>query len=405
MKKNHVALVTGVSSGIGWATAELLAQHGFCMFGTMRRPGENSPSGVEILPLDVRDDASVRSCVNRVLATAGRVDLLVNNAGVALYGALEEVSMEQAGAVFETNFFGVLRMTQAVLPTMREQGRGRIVNIGSVAGFIPIPFEGIYSASKHALDGYSDALGLEVRRFGIHVSIIQPSFLRSNIDRNTAMADRLIAAYEDQRQRAIEALRRSSRRPTRPQWGGSSSAQRSQEPEAAAASCRPQCADPSQPAHTPAALLVRAGPAAPVQTRLNSGPSRPVISSPVSRRITRAGTISAQPRVQSWVGWAAGSRSPASARTGCSAIAVATVVEVYYHGADDAWEDGDGDTSMGARGDVGRDCCKGAGVGWSPRAADRAGRAGCRALPGGAAGRTPFHGRIAPEVRGNVGRG
>jgi NAD(P)-dependent dehydrogenase (short-subunit alcohol dehydrogenase family) len=209
MKQNNVALVTGVSSGIGWATAELLAQHGFCVFGTMRRPGEIRPSGVEILPLDVRDDASARSCLDRVLGTAGRLDLLVNNAGVALYGALEEVSIEQARAVFETNFFGVLRMTQAVLPGMREQGRGRIVNIGSVAGFLPIPFEGIYSASKHALEGYSETLGLELRRFGIRVSLIQPSFIQSNIDQNTAMADRLLAAYEDQRQRAIEVLRRS----------------------------------------------------------------------------------------------------------------------------------------------------------------------------------------------------
>jgi NAD(P)-dependent dehydrogenase (short-subunit alcohol dehydrogenase family) len=209
MLKSNVALVTGVSSGIGWATAELLAQHGFRVFGTMRRPGENAPSGVEVLPLDVREDASVQSCVDRVLAAAGRLDLLVNNAGVALYGALEEVSTEQARAVFETNFFGVLRMTQAALPLMREQGRGRIVNVGSVAGFLPIPFEGIYSASKHALEGYSETLGLEVRRFGLHVSVIEPSFIRTNIDRNTAMADRLLAAYDDQRQRAIEALRRS----------------------------------------------------------------------------------------------------------------------------------------------------------------------------------------------------
>jgi NAD(P)-dependent dehydrogenase (short-subunit alcohol dehydrogenase family) len=209
MLKNYVALVTGVSSGIGWATAELLAEHGFHVFGTMRRPGENAPSGVEILPLDVRDDASVRSCVDRVLGTAGRIDLLVNNAGVALYGALEEVSIEQARALFETNFFGVLRMTQAALPTMREQGRGRIVNIGSVAGFLPIPFEGIYSASKQALEGYSDTLRLEVRPFRIHVSLIEPSFIRTDIDRRSVLADRLLAAYEEQRRRSIEVLRRS----------------------------------------------------------------------------------------------------------------------------------------------------------------------------------------------------
>ena len=210
MLESNIALVTGVSSGIGRATAELLAQHGFRVFGTMRRPSDNAPSGLEVLPLDVREDASVRSGVDRVLGAAGRIDLLVNNAGVALYGALEEVSVEQAMAVFDTNFFGVLRMTQAALPSMREQGRGHIVNIGSVAGFMPMPFWGIYSASKHALDGYSETLGLEVSRFGIHVSLIQPSFIRTDIDHNTAMADRLLAAYEDQRQRTVGVLRRST---------------------------------------------------------------------------------------------------------------------------------------------------------------------------------------------------
>jgi NAD(P)-dependent dehydrogenase (short-subunit alcohol dehydrogenase family) len=210
MKQENVALVTGVSSGIGRATVELLAQHGFRAFGTMRRPGENSPSGVAVVPLDVRVDASVQTCVDRVLGAAGRIDLLVNNAAVTLYGALEEVSMEEARAVFETNFFGVLRMTQAVLAIMRVQGSGRIVNISSVGGFLPMPFAGIYSASKHALEGYSETLGLEVRPFGIHVSIIEPSFLRTNLDHNAAMADRLLAVYEEQRQRTIEALRRSS---------------------------------------------------------------------------------------------------------------------------------------------------------------------------------------------------
>jgi NAD(P)-dependent dehydrogenase (short-subunit alcohol dehydrogenase family) len=209
MTQNDVALVTGVSSGIGRATAALLAQHGFRVFGTMRRPGADVPSGVEVLPLDVREDASVRCCVDRVLEAAGRIDLLVNNAGVALNGALEEVSIGQARALFETNFFGVLRMTQAVLPVMREQGRGRVVNIGSVVGFLPGPFGGVYVASKHALEGYSETLGLEVRPFGIHVSVIQPSFIRTDIDRNSTIADRPLAAYEAQRQRTLEVLRRS----------------------------------------------------------------------------------------------------------------------------------------------------------------------------------------------------
>src|SRR5271167_101774 len=150
MGEKYVALGTGVSSGIGRATAEMLSQRGFRVFGTMRRPGEtDGKSGnVELLKLDVRDEQSVDSCVWTMLDRAGRIDALVNNAGYALIGSLEETSMEEARELFETNFFGVLRMSRAVLPIMREQGHGRIAIIGSVAGFLPMPYQGIYAATK-----------------------------------------------------------------------------------------------------------------------------------------------------------------------------------------------------------------------------------------------------------------
>jgi short-subunit dehydrogenase len=139
---------------------------------------------VELVPLDVRDQDSVGSSLRTVLDEAGRIDALVNNAGYTLIGSLEETSIEEAKAVFETNFFGVLRMSQAVLPIMRKQGYGRITNISSAVGFLPAPYQGIYCASKHALEGYSESLDHEVRQFGIRVSVIEPGFTRTNIGQN-----------------------------------------------------------------------------------------------------------------------------------------------------------------------------------------------------------------------------
>jgi NAD(P)-dependent dehydrogenase (short-subunit alcohol dehydrogenase family) len=215
MEKNmtgrKIALVTGVSSGIGRATAVLLSERGFRVFGTMRKPNltDGPLRNVELIPLDVRYEESVRSCLRRVLDQAGRIDALVNNAGYTLIGALEETSLEEAKQVFETNFFGVLQMNQAVLPKMREQGYGRIANVGSVAGFLPMPYQGIYAASKHALEGYSESLDHEVRLFGVRVSVIEPGFARTNIGQNSQLASQPLAAYDNDRNRIITAIRES----------------------------------------------------------------------------------------------------------------------------------------------------------------------------------------------------
>jgi len=144
-----------------------------------------------------------------VLDQAGRIDALVNNAGYTLVGSLEETSIEEAKEVFETNFFGVLRMSQAVLPIMREQGYGRIVNIGSVVGFLPAPYQGIYAASKHALEGYSESLDHEVRQFGIRVSVIEPGFTRTNIGQNGQLAHQPLVPYDSERNRVLDAIRES----------------------------------------------------------------------------------------------------------------------------------------------------------------------------------------------------
>ena len=209
MTPQKVILVTGVSSGIGKAIATHLANRGFRVFGTQRKPtnGEQVPN-LTVLPLDVRDPQSVQSCVDAVLQQAGRIDALVNNAGYALIGASEETTIEEAQQLFDTNFFGVLRMTRAVLPILRRQGFGRIVNIGSVAGFLPTPYQAIYSASKHALEGYSESLDYEVRQFGIRVSVIEPGFIRTNLTLNSQFAGNALAVYAGERSHVDDALRK-----------------------------------------------------------------------------------------------------------------------------------------------------------------------------------------------------
>jgi NAD(P)-dependent dehydrogenase (short-subunit alcohol dehydrogenase family) len=160
-----------------------------------------------MVALDVRADESVSACVRTVLDRAGRLDVLVNNAGYELAGALEEVSLAEARAQFETNFFGVARMVQAVLPPMRQQGHGRIINVGSLSGLTPIPFLGMYSASKFALEGYTEALRQEVKPFHIHVSLTEAGFLRTPMMNNRRGTVERIPEYDPWRQRALAAIR------------------------------------------------------------------------------------------------------------------------------------------------------------------------------------------------------
>src|SRR2546422_6503660 len=174
---SQTVLVTGASSGIGQATAQLLAERGHRVFGTTRKPGAAQASGFTMVGLDVRSDDSVRGCVDQVLSQAGRLDVLVNNAGYTLMGAAEETSVAEAKAQFETNFFGVVRMVNAVLPGMRAAGAGKIINISSLAGNTAIPFSAFYSATKFALEGYSESLWYEVSPFGISVSLVEPGFV------------------------------------------------------------------------------------------------------------------------------------------------------------------------------------------------------------------------------------
>ncbi len=218
MLDQKVVLITGASSGVGQSTARLLSQRGYKVFGTSRHPAtaETVPA-VEMLPLDVRTDDSVRSCVEAVLPRGGRIDVLINNAGHELAGALEELTPEEAKAQFETNFFGVVRMVNAVLPMMRRQKRGHIVNVSSLAGLSSIPFLGIYCASKFALEGYTEALRHEVKPFNIHVSMTEAGFLKTPMINNRQVAANRIPEYDRWRHRALDAIRASEEKSPGPE--------------------------------------------------------------------------------------------------------------------------------------------------------------------------------------------
>jgi short-subunit dehydrogenase len=161
-----------------------------------------------MLALDVRSDESVRVCVQAALSRSGRIDVLVNNAGYALTGAAEETSVAEAQAQFDTNFFGVVRMIDAVLPIMRKAGAGTIVNIGSLAGLTAIPFSAFYSATKSAIEGYSEGLWHELRPFGIRVRLIEPGFVHTHLGEGSQVASPL-PAYDSTRQRATAAIGRA----------------------------------------------------------------------------------------------------------------------------------------------------------------------------------------------------
>ena len=198
--EGSVTLVTGASSGIGQATAERLATAGYKVYGTSRRGAQAGRRSFEMLPLDVTSDESVEAVVSEVMRLEGRIDLLVNNAGfsVAPAGA-EESSIEQARSIFDTNFFGIVRMTRAVVPHMRRQGGGRIINIGSILGFLPRPYNALYAATKHAIEGYSESLDHELRTRGIRVSIIEPGYTKTQFDANLLEADSKLDEYREVR--------------------------------------------------------------------------------------------------------------------------------------------------------------------------------------------------------------
>jgi len=199
-KAKAVALVTGASSGIGESTAKMLHEAGYTVYGTSRRAIKSPGNSFQMITLDVTNEESVAGAVAQIIQQEGRIDLLVNNAGFGIApAAAEESSSKQAHAIFDTNFMGAVRMIKAVLPFMRAQGGGRIINIGSILGRVPVPFAALYAGSKHALEGYSEALDLELRARGIRVSIIEPAYTKTLFEANNIPADATIAEYDAER--------------------------------------------------------------------------------------------------------------------------------------------------------------------------------------------------------------
>lgn len=185
---NKIILITGASSGFGKATAQLLASQGHIVYGTSRKPCENPP--IKMLVMDVRNRESIKQGVEQIIAEQGRIDVLINNAGMGIGGSLELATPEEIDVQMGTNFGGCVNMCQAVLPYMRKQRNGQIINFSSIGGVMGLPYQGFYSASKFAIEGFSEALSGEIKRFGISVSIIEPGDFHTNFtaSRNNSKA-------------------------------------------------------------------------------------------------------------------------------------------------------------------------------------------------------------------------
>lgn len=178
---NKVVLITGGSSGIGKSIGEFLHQKGFVVYGTSRNPERVLNSVFPLLPLDVRNTASIQAVVAKIIAASGKLDIVINNAGVGITGPLEEIPADEIKNNFETNFFGPIEVMKAVLPQMRKQKSGLIINITSIAGYMGLPYRSVYSASKGALELITEALRMEVKSFGIAITNVAPGDFATNI--------------------------------------------------------------------------------------------------------------------------------------------------------------------------------------------------------------------------------
>lgn len=207
MAKKRVALVTGASSGIGEASGHKLLAAGFTVYGTSRRGAQAGKHPFPLLALDVTDEASVEAAIEELLHLEGRIDVLVNNAGFGVApAAAEESSVEQAKHIFDTNFMGIVRLSRAVIPHMRRQGSGRIINIGSILGIVPLPYVALYAASKHAVEGYTGALDHELRTQGIRVSVIEPAYMKTQFEANNIEADAKLQEYDQIRAKLTKVV-------------------------------------------------------------------------------------------------------------------------------------------------------------------------------------------------------
>ena len=209
MALKKVILITGVSTGFGKHTASLLARQGHSVYGSVRNNSQDTDSLVKIVHLDLLDSTSINSAVEKILKSEGRIDVLINNAGMHTGGPIETLPGEFIRKQFETNFFGLVELTRKVLPIMRNQGSGTIINIGSIGGLMGLPFQGYYSATKFAVEGFSEALRMEVKQFGINVVVVNPGDFNTN---NTANRKNYLApnneksAYKTQFEKTLSVI-------------------------------------------------------------------------------------------------------------------------------------------------------------------------------------------------------
>jgi short-subunit dehydrogenase len=200
MKQHETVLITGATSGIGLMIASTLHNSGYKVFGTSRFPEKYKDKVTfELLPLDVHSQESISNCLEILFTRVAVLDVLINNAGSFLGGFVEETTMKQAYDQFETNFWGAVKMTKALLPVFRKQRLGKIITTGSLTGLIGVPYSSYYVATKHALEGFFKSLRLEVKKFNIKVSVIEPGFFKTNIDAASVYAERSIGEYDELR--------------------------------------------------------------------------------------------------------------------------------------------------------------------------------------------------------------
>src|SRR5919112_2587895 len=220
-QKEKIAVITGCSSGIGFETSLLLARKGFYTFATMRNLNksqkindiakkENIP--LKVVPLDVTDEKSVKDAIRQIKDESTKIDVLVNNAGYGVMGAVEDLSLDEFRSQFETNFFGVIRVTKEVIPIMRNQGSGNIINVSSVGGKIGLPLNSAYISSKFALEGLSESMRYELEQFGIDVILIEPGVVKTNffenvvVNNNTSSTNNKTSPYSQLTQKLFEGF-------------------------------------------------------------------------------------------------------------------------------------------------------------------------------------------------------
>ncbi len=200
-------LITGATSGIGLQIANQLYEKGFKVYGTSRTPEKHQQRlPFELFELDVTSEKSIQKCVDTLISKTKTIDVLINNAGIGICGSAEETSVKQAYKQFETNFWGTIKMTKAILPVMRQQHFGKIITIGSLAGLIGVPFQSYYSASKHALEGFFKSLKFEVAPFNIKISVIEPGFFKTNLHNSFEFAEFAVSDYDNMRNNALQVL-------------------------------------------------------------------------------------------------------------------------------------------------------------------------------------------------------